>query len=114
MQPNDLQGIADAVLRQAKDKGFVLARDFRAELVKAGRSDTEWKQVLALIAPSLKYRQGRYHYVAPVSDRLRVEQQHKEQIQQAVRGLMEQHEAATHDIERREQDRIDFIYPVRI
>jgi PilZ domain len=114
MLPNDLQGIADAVLRRARSQGFVLARDFRQELVQAGHPEDEWKQVLALIAPSLRFRHGRYYYVPPVSDRMRNEQQHLEQVHEEMRQLIEQHQAASRQVDRREQDRIDFIYPVKI
>ena len=43
MPSNDLQPVADAVLRLAKRQGFVTARDVRSELRIAGLPEATWK-----------------------------------------------------------------------
>src|SRR5205807_1339284 len=57
---------------------------------------------------------GRYYYTTPVSDRVRREQTQQRDIQKAVRQLIQQHKAAAGNVERREQDRVDFIQPVKV
>jgi hypothetical protein len=109
----NLQGIADLVIRRAQRQGSLVPLDIREELTQAGVSDAYWKEVVALARPALRYRQGRYYYTAPISQRVRQEQEHQRNIHQAVRQLIRQHRAAGL-VERREQDRIDFIQPIRV
>jgi hypothetical protein len=109
-----LQGIADSVVRRARLQGFVTARDIRGELTRAGESDDLWKDVLALVRPALRYRSGRYHYTPTASDGVRAEPTQKQRIHEAVRELVRQHQAATNQVNRREEDRVDFIQPVKI
>ena len=110
----DLQAIADAVLRRAKNHGFIVARDVRGELTLAGQPGSQWKRVLALIAASLNYRHGQYHYVAPVSDRMRQEQHNQHAIQHVIGDLIEEHKRAASQSERRRQDRIDYVQPINV
>jgi hypothetical protein len=85
------------------------------QVVRAGLAESLWKDVLALARPSLSYRRGRYHYTAPVSDRVRAEQSHQQDIRSAVEGLIRRHQDAdAARVERREQGRVDFILPVKV
>jgi hypothetical protein len=110
----DLQRIAEAVVRRARQQGFVVPREVREELTRGGLSDTLWKDVLALARPSLSYRHSRYYYVPAVSDRVRQEQQQQEGLRQAVRQVIRQYRNSPALVERREQDRIDFMQPVQV
>jgi hypothetical protein len=110
MSPSDLQQIADAVVLRAQRQGSVSADEVREALTQAGQPEALWQDVLALARTALSYRDGRYHFVAR---RAAHEQEQQQRIRDAVRQLAEQHkEAAT--VERREQDRIDFVQPVRV
>jgi hypothetical protein len=109
-----LQSVAEQVIRRAQRQGFVLAREVREELQRAGEPEDLWKDVLALARPSLSYRHGRYHYRAPVTARVAAEQSQQRDIQKAVRQLVRQHRSAASQVERRRQDRIDFIQPVTV
>ncbi|MCI0456013.1 MAG: PilZ domain-containing protein [Gemmataceae bacterium] len=110
----DLQGVANTVVRRAQRQGFVLPREVREEVTHAGVEETLWKDVLALARPSLSYRQGRYYYVHAVSDRLLREQRLQRGVQRAVRQLIRQHKKSITKKERRGQDRVDFIQPVKV
>jgi hypothetical protein len=114
MDATDLQAIADAVIRRAQRQGSVLPEEVRDELTRAGRPDTLWKDVLALARPALRYREGRYHFVTAVSDRAREEQEQQQRIRDAVGHLISRHRDSAAQVERREQDRIDFIQPVLV
>ena len=115
MTETDLRGVAEAVVRRAQRQGFIVAREIREELTQAGLPDSRWKSVVILTRPALTYRNARYYYAPPaVSDRLRQEQSHQARIQRAIQQLIERHRAATGKLERREQDRIDFIQPVKV
>jgi hypothetical protein len=70
--------------------------------------------VVALGRGSLTFRRGRYYYTTPVSDRVRREQTQQRDIQKAVHQLIRQHRAAASEIERREEDRYEFIQPVKV
>jgi hypothetical protein len=114
MTPTELQDIARAVIRRAQQQGSVLPEEVRDELTRAGQPDTLWKDVLALARPSLSYRDGRYHYVSTVSARAQEEQQSQQRIRAAVGQLISRHRAAAGPVERREQDRIEFVQPVLV
>jgi hypothetical protein len=109
-----LQDIADAVVRRAQRQGHVLPRQVREELKRAGEDESLWKDVLSLARASLNFRRGRYYYVAPVTDRMRQEQDHQDTLLRAARQLIGQYREAASQIERRVQDRIDFIQPVKV
>ena len=110
----DLQHVANTMVQRAQERGYVVPREIRAALGKAGLPDAQWKDVVSLAGPSLYYRQGRYHYVTTVSPRLRAELTQQEQIQQTLRRLIRSHKQKAGKIERRGQDRIDFIQPVTV
>jgi hypothetical protein len=114
MRTVELHHVAEQVAGRARRQGFIVARDVREELAHAGAPESLWKDVLALARPSLTYRRGRYYYTSPVSARVRAEQSHQSDIREAVRLLIEKHRANHDRVERREQDRVDFIQPVQV
>jgi hypothetical protein len=114
MISTNLQGVADVVVRRAQRQGFVVPREVREALTEAGLSDGLWKDVVAVARPALSYRHGRYYYRAPVSARVAREQSQQRDIERAVRRLIRQHQGAAAGVERREQDRVDFIQPVQV
>jgi hypothetical protein len=113
MTLTDLQGIANTVVQRAQRRG-VIPREIRAELAHAGLPDRQWKDVVDLARPSLYYRQGRYYYVNAVSPRLLEELSHQDRIQRAIRQLIRRHKQNAAQVERRAQDRIDFIQVVKV
>jgi hypothetical protein len=110
----DLQEIADAVVRRAARQGFVVPREIREEVAHAGLPEEQWKEVLDLARPSLNYRHGRYYHLHTVSERIQQELSQQQQIHSAIRHLIQQHRAHASRVERREQDRIDFIQSVEV
>ncbi len=114
MPPTTLQQIADAIVRQAQRQGFVVASAIRTELKLAGLPEEQWKEVAALAKDSLNYRQGRYYHLSTVSPRLQKEQDQQRVIQKAIRALLKYHRAAAKRNERRGQNRVDFIQPVKV
>lgn len=110
----NLQGVAELVVRQAQRQGFILPREIRTVLNGAGVSETLWKDVVAVARPSLAYRKGRYYYSAPVSDRVRHEQSQQANIQKAVREIIRLHLDNVSHVERRGEQRIDFMQPVKV
>jgi hypothetical protein len=109
----NLQGVADLVVRQAQRHGYILPRQVRTVLNEAGLCESLWKDVLAVARPSLTYRKGRYYYSAPVSDRVRQEQAQQLGIRKAVREIIRRHRRNAR-VERREEDRLDFVQPVQV
>jgi hypothetical protein len=114
MTTTNLIGVAEQVVARAQSQGSIEACDVREELVRAGQPESFWKDVLALARPSLSYRDGRYYYSAPVSERVRAEQSQQRDIQSAVIQIIENHQAVVAQVERREKGRIDFIQPVKV
>ncbi len=110
----NLQGVAELVVRRAQRQGFVVPREVREELSRAGVPDNLWKDVVALRRSSLRYNHGRYYYTAPVSLRVRQEESQERGVQRAVRQIIRQYKAAAGAVERREEDRIDFVQPVKV
>ena len=114
MTQTDLRGVVDSVLRRAERQGYVVPRDVREELAAAGQGDDQWKDVLNLARESLHYRQGRYYYLQPVSPRLREQQSQQQVVFHTVRDLIRRQQAARAESDRRQQERIDFIQPVKV
>jgi len=110
----NLQGVAETVVRQAQRQRFVVPREIREVLTEAGVSNKKWKEVVTLARPSLDYRRGRYYYKPAVSERVLQERYRQRSIQRAVRQLIRQQKASAGQVERRQQDRIDFIQPVTV
>lgn len=113
MITTNLQGVADLVLREARRQGYILPRQIRAVLSGAGLCESLWKDVLAVARPALAYRKGRYYYTTPISDRERQEQSRQLGIQKAIREII-QHHRSNGSVERREEDRLDFVQPVKV
>ena len=111
MIATDLRGVADAVLRRAEREGSVSPDDVRQELTQAGVSDDLVRDVLALCRRALRKRDGRYHYVT--SRRPARPEDRQRQVRSAVRAVIRRHKQVQR-VERRGQDRIDFIQPVRL
>jgi hypothetical protein len=110
----NLQGVAALVIRQAQRQGFILPGEIRAVLNEAGVSEALWKDVVSVARPALTYHEGRYYYSAPVSDRVRLEQFQQANIKKAVRTIIRQHRDSASRVERREEDRINFVQPVKV
>jgi hypothetical protein len=114
MSDNDLQPVADAVLRLAKRQGHVTPRDVRSELRIAGLAEDRWKDAIALIQTSLVHRQGRYYHKESFNPRVQKEHAQQHAIGKAIRRLIRLHRSKAGADERRQQVRIDFIQPVKI
>jgi hypothetical protein len=114
MEPTKLQPVADALLRLAKQQGFVTSRDVRAELRIAGLPEQAWKEAITLAQASLVHRYGRYYHKESFSPRLQKEQAQQQAILKAIRRLIKRHRSRRKTDERRRQPRIDFIQPVKV
>jgi hypothetical protein len=113
MTPNQLQEVAERVVRRARQQGYIVPREVREELAQASLSESLWKEVLALALPSLSYRHGRYHHRTPDGAPLATAEP-RLTIESAVHLLLERHQASTTAVERREQERVDFVQPVKV
>jgi PilZ domain-containing protein len=109
----NLQGVAELVVRQAQRNGYILPRQVRTVLSEAGLCESMWKDVLAVARASLTYRKGRYYYTVSVSDRVRQEQEQQNGIAKAVGEIIRSYRSGDF-VERREEDRIDFVQPVKV
>ncbi len=109
-----MQEVADTIVRRAQRQGYVVPRDIRLELKQAGLADDQWKEVVNLTRSSLNCRQGRYYHISALSPRLQQEQMRQRLIQRAIRRLLRQHQQPGAAVERRRQDRMDFIQPVQV
>ncbi len=114
MISTNLQGVAELVVREARRQGYILPRQIRTVLKGAGVCETLWQAVLAVAQDSLTYRKGRYYYSAPVSDRVREEQSRQSEIQKRIRQVIRNHRSAKEGHDRRGEDRIDFVQPVKV
>jgi hypothetical protein len=114
MTMTDLQNVAHAVVRRAERQGFVLPSEIREELAQQSIPKGQWKEVVAISQPILRYRQGRYYYQPPVSPRMREEQRQQRTIQLAIRNLIRDYKKNHALDERRQQARVDFIQPVKV
>jgi hypothetical protein len=110
----ELQAVAHAVVRRAERQGFVLPSEIRAELAHMSIPKAQWKEVVALSRPALRYRQGRYYYKALISPRLREEQRHQRAIHHTVHQLLRRYKKDHSSAERRQQGRTDFVQPVKV
>jgi hypothetical protein len=114
MIQTQLRSVADNVLRRAQRQGYVVPRDVRDELTRAGLANVPWKEVLNIARESLHYRQGRYYFLEAISPRLHELQSQQQIVFHTVRELIRRHQAVRAENERRQQERIDFIYPARL
>jgi PilZ domain len=106
--------VVDTVLRRAQRQGYVVPRDVREELTRAGMPELEWKDILHAARESLHYRQGRYYFIEVISPRLYEQQSQQQIVFHAIRQLIRKHQASTAETERRHQDRLDFIHPALV
>jgi hypothetical protein len=114
MTMTDLQAVAHAVVRRAERQGFVLPSEIRAELAHLSIPQKQWKEVVALSRPALRFRQGRYYYKALISPRMREEKRHQRAVHLTVRQLIREYRKSHALADRRQQGRADFIQPVKV
>jgi hypothetical protein len=112
MMTANLQGTVDAVLERAQRQGSVTPEDVQDELTRAGVPEELWEEVLTLCRRSLRKRQDRYHYVS-AARRESAQERQRQTVRRVVRGIIRRHKAAE-QVERRGQDRVDFIQPLRV
>jgi PilZ domain len=111
----NLKSVADQVVRRAQRQGYVVPREIREELTRAGASNDLWKDVAALARQSLTFRRGRYYYSSPLSARVIQEQTQQLGVRNAVDELLSDNPAGSATpIERRSQDRVDYVQTVTV
>jgi hypothetical protein len=113
MISNNLHGLAELVVRRARRQGFVAPEEVREELIQAGAPESLWQDVVALARPALRLRRGRFYYSDPVSARVRREQAQQRVVSRAVRQILADRSAGA-SVERRGQDRVEFVQTVTI
>jgi hypothetical protein len=113
-----LQGVADVVVGRAERQGYVLAREVREELARAGLPEDHWKDVLALAKPAFRHQKGRYYLTSPgvsvLRSRLREDQRQQQEVHHAVRNLIRRYQDTAVQNERRLLGRIPFILPIKL
>jgi hypothetical protein len=112
-----LSTIQDAIastVRRAQQNGYVVPREIREELKNLGLPGALWEEVVAQIQPALSFRRGRYYFAASLSNCIQQEQKRQEHIHRSVRRIIRHYKKAASEVERREQNRLDFIQPVKI
>jgi hypothetical protein len=114
MATGGLEDVARTVVRRARQKGFVLARDIRAELAEAGLPERKWKQIITLARGMLDYRQRKYYYKQAVSAPVIAEQKQQRAIRRAIRQLIRTYAKREAEAERRQQDRFRVVLPIRV
>ncbi len=112
MMTANLQSTVEAVLERAQRQGSVTPEDLQDELTRAGVPEEMWEEVLMLCRRSLRKRQERRHHVSAARSRSAQERQ-RQAVRRAVRGIIRRHKSAQ-EVERRGNDRIDFIQQVRL
>jgi hypothetical protein len=110
----DLRIVADTVVRRAQRQGFVIPREVREEIAQAGLPEDQWKDVLTLAQPSLSLRRGRYYYITSGTLRRQFEEKQRRNIHLTIKKLMRRYRAVAERVERRVQDRLDFIQPITV
>jgi hypothetical protein len=118
MSATELQGIADAVISRAERQGYVVPREVREELTRAGLPESHWKDVLELAKPSLQFRQNRYYFASPgkavLRTHMRDDQRQRRDVHHAVRDLIRRYQTSVIQNERRMLGRIPFIQPIKV
>jgi hypothetical protein len=112
--PTSLNEAMSAVVRRAQQQGYILPREIREELKHLDMPAAAWKDIVAKAQPALRLRRGRYYYLPSASNRMQEEQKHLQDIHTSVRRIIRHYKKAAKLVERREQDRLDFIQPVQI
>jgi hypothetical protein len=114
MEPSQLQQATENIVRRAQRQGFVQATEVREECRQAGLAEERWQEVITRAGTALLHRNERYYFVHPVTDRVRAEQAQQNDIHQAIQMLARWHRESPERLDRRAQDRIEFIVPVRV
>jgi hypothetical protein len=109
-----LQHVSNEVLRLAQHQGYVVPRDVRKALAVSGISGDFWREVISLAHDALTYRQGRYYYRGTSGSRVPPGDRPQRKLQRVLKEIMRRHKAETSSHERRRQNRIDFIQPVKV
>jgi len=108
----NLQDIVGAVLARAQRQGSVTPEDVQQELTSAGVPEEMWEEALTLCRRALRKRQERYQGASPARRESARERQ-RQAVRRAVRRIIRRHRAAQ-QVERRGQDRVDFVQPVSV
>jgi hypothetical protein len=111
---NDLQGIANAVLRRAERQGYVVPREIRGELADAGLAEARWKEVVELARESLSLRNGRYYYLSAASPRREQQERQQHTVREAVAQVIAHYQDRSAPTDRRQDGRVNFIVPVEV
>jgi hypothetical protein len=114
MIASEMQVVANAVVRRAERQGYVVPRDIREEVGQAGLPDSSWKEVLELARPGLNYRHGRYYHLHTVSERSQEERSQQQAIYGVIRQIIQHHRRQARSHDRRNQERIEFVQPIRV
>lgn len=114
MTSAELQTVAQSVLRRAEQQGFVIPLDIRGELLQAGQDESRWKEVVELLRDSLKFRQGRYYFIAEGKEKLTQENQQRTDVREMLKELLEQVKTNRDPKDRRREDRIPYTQPLKI
>src|SRR5437660_3747384 len=114
MLTDDLQQVANAVVRRAQRQGSVRPSDIRSELARTNFPQDQWERVLALSGSLLRYRRGRYYYEARKTSPLEAEEKQQKIIHQTVKQLIRQYKKSHAQMERRRQGRTDYVQPVKV
>ena len=107
----NLQGIAQAVLARAQQQGSVTPEEVQEELTRGGIPYEMWQEVLTLCRRSLRRRQGRFHYIQAENPPTKPSK--PQSIPRMVRRFIRRYKQ-TQRVERREQNRIEVVLPVRL
>jgi hypothetical protein len=110
----ELARVVDVVVRRARNQGYVLPREVRAELDQAGLPEARWKEVLAQAGPALTFQHGRYYFGPPPTAAAAEHRRRQERIHAAVRRFIRHCRSTISGQERRGEDRFDFIHPVEV
>jgi hypothetical protein len=110
----ELARVVDVVVSRARDQGYVLPWEVRAELDQAGLPEGRWKEVLAQAGPALTYQHGRYYFAPPPTAAAAEHRRRQQQIHAAIRRFIRHCHSANSGRERRGEDRVDFIQPVEV
>lgn len=114
MTISNLQSVASGVLRLAKKKGFVVAREIRSQLKEAGLPEAQWKQIVEMLRESLNYRKGRYYYLTIMRTHKEMNSDHRHQIEAAVGDILSVNGDVDAAEERRQAERAHFSRPVKV
>lgn len=109
-----MQEAIASTIRHVQLNGFVAPGEIRESLRNLGLPISSWKEVVAQAKPALRLRHGRYYFAASSSNRLQQEQKQQEDIHRSVRRIIRHYKKAASQVERREQNRLDFIQPVTV